>query len=302
MCKTADCCRPHHAIRLHSSDAHDHDDHSECNHDEEHHTRINYLLEDFITNLEEEDKKRFQNTAPELEDILLSNKAWVKTMTEQDPGYFDKLGAPQTPKYFYIGCSDARVDPLKLMGLKSGQLFVHRNVGNLVNPTDMNVFSALEFAVNEIKVPHIIVCGHYDCGAVKKSFGPFSPESGALTGAIEYWVRNIRDVSRIHKDELAGIPDLNERQRRLVELNVIEQCLNLFKSGVVQRARKDAKLAGANYLLPRIHGLVFDPKEGILKKLDLNWKKDVDTMSKLYDLDYVHGQEFWEGNQQKEGK
>lgn len=194
-------------------------------------------------------------------------------MTSENPNYFKELGKPQKPKYFYVGCSDSRVDPLKLMGLKSGSVFIHRNVGNVVAPGDMNAHSALEFAVEHLKVPHIIVCGHYDCGAVRASLGDMSYTKPQLPPLVEYWTRNIRDVSRLHSNELSEIEDLEERNKKLVELNVIEQCLNILKVGIVQKRRETNRLQSHQYLLPRIRKFISSYKNNI-KHLTQKYKNN----------------------------
>jgi len=221
-------------------------------------------------------------TRPNLEDVLENNKKWVVEKNQSDPDFFNKCAQGQTPRYLYIGCSDARVDPGQLMGLNNAELFVHRNVGNIVSGTDLNFLSVLEYAVDSLQVPHIIVCGHYDCGAVRGSIS--RPDKGGL-GLIENWLRNIRDVARLHKDELKAIRDSEARHRRLVELNVTEQCLNIFKSACVQRRRLQTYTEGEESLaLPRVHGLVFDPAVGILHKLPLNFKKEIEEYREIYDL------------------
>eukprot|EP01060_Flectonema_neradi_P026890 TRINITY_DN3636_c0_g1_i3.p1 TRINITY_DN3636_c0_g1~~TRINITY_DN3636_c0_g1_i3.p1 ORF type:complete len:237 (+),score=29.09 TRINITY_DN3636_c0_g1_i3:464-1174(+) len=218
---------------------------------------------------------------PNLGNILLNNRKWVARVNANNPEYFAKMAKGQEPKYLYIGCSDARVDPGQLMGLDQGELFVHRNVGNLC-PNDLNFLAVLEYAVTHLKVPHIIVCGHYDCGAVRNS------AKKQDIGLLENWIRNIRDTHRLHADELAAITDIESRQRRLVELNVIEQCLNIFKTSCVQKQRilssKLAKEGDSGFATPRIHALVFDPADGILKKLEINFKEELNKYRHIYDL------------------
>ena len=199
-----------------------------------------------------------------LDSLLQNNREWVASVNEHDPTFFDGLGAGQSPKYLYVGCSDARVDPGRLLGLKQGELFVHRNVGNCC-PNDLNFLAVLEYAVNFLKVPHIIVCGHYDCGAVRNS--------GKVQdiGLLENWIRQIRDVRRLHDAEIRAIGESEARHRRLVELNVIEQCRNVFKTACVQRRRHETMENGCgefDFATPRIHAFVFDPADGIVKRLD----------------------------------
>lgn len=231
-----------------------------------------------------EDMAQLAGSHPELEDILKNNREFVKKMNEQDPTFFTKLGKGQKPKYFYIGCADSRVDPNAMFGLPKGSIFISRNVGNVVMPGDMNLHASLEFSVGALGVSHIIVCGHYDCGAVRASLGDMDYTKPKLPPLVEYWTRSIRDVSRLYATELGAIDNIEERNRRLVELNVIEGCLSVFKVGMVQRLREESRKKGGRYLTPRVHGLVFDPADGILHKLNLNWKKDLDKLRKTYDL------------------
>lgn len=154
-----------------------------------------------------------------------------------------------------------------------------RNVANLVVNTDFNLMAALQYAVEVLKVPHIIVCGHYDCGGVRASM-----EKKDHVPPLENWLRNIRDVYRLHREELNAIRDPEARHRRLVELNVIEQCINLFKTGVVQRRRVTTYQEGAAYTMPRIHACVFDPKTGDLKRLAVDFNEYISELHEIYDL------------------
>ncbi|KAJ3290047.1 hypothetical protein HDU79_003594 [Rhizoclosmatium sp. JEL0117] len=227
--------------------------------------------------LSAEAKASLKGSDPDLKDIIEGSGNWAAIMRERDPDFFNRIGKGQSPNYLYIGCCDARVDPTVLMNLNYGDLFIHRNVGNLVTGSDLNVMSAIEFAVNRLQVPHIIVCGHYDCGAVRGAHKQMDH------GIIENWLRNIRDVARLHNTELTKIPDSEDRHRRLVELNVQEQCLNILKTGSVQRLRmKSFKETG--FATPRIHGLVFDPAAGELKKLDVDWKGETKEFDAIYNL------------------
>ena len=166
----------------------------------------------------------------------------------------------------YTGCADARVPANEIMGEDAGSVFVVRNVANLVVNTDFNLMAALQYAVNVLKIPHIIVCGHYDCGGVRASI-----ENVDHVPPLENWLRNIRDVYRLHRRELDGIRDPEKRHRRLVELNVIEQCINLFKTGAVQRMRVETYKQGYDYTIPRIHACVFDPATGELNRLEVSY-------------------------------
>lgn len=214
----------------------------------------------------------------DLVDILRNNRDWVRRVTEEDPEFFKGLAKGQQPKYFYIGCADSRVPANEIMGLGPGEVFVHRNVANMVVGTDTNFLACLQFAVNVLEVDHIIVCGHYDCGGVR----------AALTnkdhGTIEQWLGNIRDVARLHHKELQVILDMEDRCRRLVELNVIEQCLNIFKINFTQARRAKSFAAKDPFTKPRVHGLVYSPGEGILHKLDIDFKSLTEPLNGLYDL------------------
>eukprot|EP01134_Creolimax_fragrantissima_P000043 CFRG0043T1 len=205
--------------------------------------------------------------------ILANNKMWVKKRNEIDPDHFKKANHTQNPKYLWIGCSDARVPAENLTGLNDGEIFVHRNIANLVVNTDLNMLSVLTYAVDVLKVKHIIVCGHYGCGGVKAAV-----ETNQDLGVIEHWLRNVRDVKRLHMTELDSIVDDQVRYRRLVELNVVEQCINLFKTGVVQNARTDTGY-------PLIHGLVYDIDDGLLKEINLDligYMKQYRSVYRLY--------------------
>ena len=184
--------------------------------------------------------------------------------------------------YRYIGCSDSRVPANEILGLRPGEVFVHRNVGNLVVGSDLNVLSVVDFAVQHLGVQHIIVTGHYDCGAVRASM------TKQDLGLLENWIRNIRDVHRMHHSELCSIDDDELRHRRLVELSVVEQCVTLFKTGVVQRKRKEyreqQKSQRGDPVYPAIHAMVFDPKVGLLKKLPVNFSNIVRTYEHIYNL------------------
>ncbi|KAJ9467266.1 Carbonic anhydrase [Diplonema papillatum] len=214
----------------------------------------------------------------DLDAVIKNNREWVTRKNETDPDFFKVLGQPQQPKYLYIGCSDARVDPGQLMGLRQAELFVHRNVGNLC-PNDLNFLSVLEYAVDFLEVPHIIVCGHYDCGAVRNS------AKTQDIGLLENWIRHVRDVRRLHDDELGAIEDEEKQLRRLVELNVKEQCLNVFKSSCVQKHRaRTSDKSKYPFATPRVHAMVFDPADGVLQKLDINFKQEVSQLRHVYDL------------------
>lgn len=212
-----------------------------------------------------------------IDDILSRNKKWAQGIKDKDPLYFQKLSQIQKPKFLYFGCSDSRVPANDILGLRPGDVYVHRNVGNLVPGNDLNSLSVLEFAVEHLEVTDIIITGHYDCGAIKAATSPND------LGILENWLRLIRDVYRLHRDYLDSIEDDREFHRKLVELNVIEQCINVYKTGVVQRRRINSSKKGEE-ATPRIHGLVFDPSEGILRKLKVNFAARVGSLEHIYGL------------------
>ena len=213
----------------------------------------------------------------ELAEVLRNNQKWVADEKARDPKYFERVGGPQKPQFLWIGCADSRVPANEIIGLGPGEVFVHRNVGNQVPATDLNSHAVLEYAVGHLNVKDIIVTGHYDCGAVRASLKQQD------LGLIEEWLRPIRDVYRLHGASLDLIEDEDTRHRRLVELNAIETCVNVYKAGVVQRKRMQTlKETGTAY--PRIHALVFDPKEGILNPLPLNLKRTMGSYQHIYNL------------------
>jgi carbonic anhydrase len=184
--------------------------------------------------------------------LLLENKAWAKEKVGDDPDYFNRLAHIQTPEFLWIGCSDSRVPANEITGTQPGEIFVHRNVANMVVHTDLNLLTVLDYAVNHLKVKHIIVCGHYNCGGVKAAM------TNHNFGIINKWLRNIKDVYRIHRDEVDGIRSEEERTNRMVELNVQEQVINLAKTSIVQKAWKQDQR-------PNLHGWVYGLKDGLIK-------------------------------------
>jgi len=203
--------------------------------------------------------------------VFENNLKWVESKTRGDSGFFQKLSKDQNPDFLYIGCADSRVPANEIMGLEPGDVFVHRNIANLVVSTDMNAQSVIEYAVVHLGVKHIVVCGHYGCGGVKAAMQP--SDLGILNG----WLRNVRDVYRLHKTELNDIIDEKERYDRLVELNVQEQCINVSKVASVQ---KSFKKKGH----PSVHGWVYDLHNGILKDLNLDFDKILKGIQEIYDL------------------
>lgn len=197
------------------------------------------------------------------EKLLMGNKQWSEEKLKKDPEFFKTLSMGQQPEHLWIGCSDSRVPANEITGTKSGEIFVHRNIANMVVHTDMNLMSVLYYAVEVLHVKHIIVCGHYGCGGVIASMG------NKDNGFVNNWLRNIKEVYQKHSVELEAISDLKERENRLVELNVIEQVNNLGKTRIVQKAWKERKL--------QVHGWVYGFNNGLIKDLKvlMDESKDV---------------------------
>lgn len=203
--------------------------------------------------------------------IFENNKKWVEEKLNIDANFFKNLAKEQTPEYLYIGCSDSRVTTEELMGMKPGEVFVHRNIANLVNTLDLSAISTIQYAVEHLKVKHIIICGHYGCGGIEAAM------SSKNLGLLNPWLRNIRDIYRLHHVELDAITDEHERYNRLVELNVQEQCINVIKLACVQE----------RYIVdefPIVHGWVFDIATGKLKDLNLDFKNILKDIQKIYNL------------------
>lgn len=204
------------------------------------------------------------------EHIFRNNEKWVARKLALDPAYFEKMSHGQSPEYLYIGCSDSRVTAEELMGVEPGDVFIHRNLANMVISIDLNIMSVINYAVDHLKVKHIIVCGHYGCGGVKASM-----QSKDL-GILNPWLRNIRDVYRLHKDELNGILDPEEKYDRLAELNVQEQCINVIKTAAVQKAYQERGLL--------VHGWIFDVHTGKLKDLHIDFPNILRSIMEIYRL------------------
>lgn len=202
--------------------------------------------------------------------VFENNEQWIREKLELDPHYFDKLSEGQNPEFLYFGCSDSRVTAEGLMGLEPGDVFVHRNIANMVVSTDMNCMSVLEYGVNHLKVNHVIVCGHYACGGVEAAM-----KSGDL-GILNPWLREIRDVYRLHADELDGIEREDDRYDRLIELNVQEQCINLIKTAIVQKASAERGL--------KVHGWVFDVHTGRLIDLKIDFDAILKGIEEIYKI------------------
>ena len=205
------------------------------------------------------------------EKIFENNADWITKKKATDTEFFEKLADDQNPDYLYIGCSDSRVTAEEMMGAAPGEIFVHRNIGNLVVSIDVNVMSVINYAVKILQVKHIIVCGHYNCGGVKAAM------TQEDLGILNPWLRNIRDVFRIHKDELQAITDKKAQFDRLVELNVREQCINVIKTAAVQQA---FVRTGS----PIVHGWVMDIKSGRLIDLNIDFEKELKGIQEIYRL------------------
>lgn len=205
------------------------------------------------------------------EKVFEHNSQWVTQQLELDPEYFNRMADGQQPEFLYIGCSDSRVQPEDFMGVKPGEVFVHRNIANLVPNNDTSSYAVLQYAIEFLKVKHIIICGHYGCGGVKAAM------DNKDLGPLNVWIRNIDDVHRLHREELSALPDDAARFRRLVELNVQEQCVNIMKLSFVQHARSQGEY-------PRIHGWVYDIATGTVVDLKINMANFRDVLE-LYRLD-----------------
>lgn len=206
-----------------------------------------------------------------LDNVFKNNEKWIEKQLSTDTNFFNNLGKGQNPEMLYIGCSDSRVTAEDLMGMEPGEVFVHRNIANMVISIDLNVMSVLNYAVIHLKVNHIVVCGHYACGGVKAAM------QSADLGILNPWLRNIRDVYRIHKDELNAIKDEDKKYDRLVELNVQEQCVNLIKTAAVQKANRERNL--------KVHGWVFDVHTGKLIDLKIDFEGILNNIMEIYHLD-----------------
>lgn len=207
----------------------------------------------------------------EFNKIFQNNEQWIKDKLILDPNYFENLAKGQNPEFLYIGCSDSRVTAEDLMGLNPGEVFIHRNIANQVIPTDNNVNAVVQYAVEHLKVKHIIVCGHYECGGVKAALNPSD------MGQLNSWLQTLRDVRRLHKSELENIKDPQLLFDRLVELNVREQCMNIIKIDHVQKSWYKSGF-------PKIHGWVFDVRTGKLIDLGMDLEKEFMEIREIYDL------------------
>jgi carbonic anhydrase len=206
------------------------------------------------------------------ERLLLENKAWAKEKLTDDPNYFNRLVDVQSPDFLWIGCSDSRVPANEITGTQPGEIFVHRNIANMVIHTDLNLLSVLQYAVEVLKVKHIIVCGHYGCGGVKAAM------TNHNFGIINKWIRNIKDVHRFHREEIDAIKDEDTQINRMIELNVQEQVLNLAKTSIIQKSWKERNG-------PDLHGWVYDLHDGIVKPIyDISAGTHIDEIYEFDDL------------------
>lgn len=211
-----------------------------------------------------------------LDQLLAKNKKWVAERISEDPNYFERFANGQSPDYLFIGCSDSRVSANVICNTGPGEMFVHRNIANMVVHTDVNLLSVLQYAVEVLKVKHVIVCGHYGCGGVAAAM------SDKQFGLIDNWLTNIKDVMRLHEQELSLVKNEEQRLKRLVELNVIEQVHNLAKTSIIQNALRTDNP-------PELHGLVYDIREGLLRDLEVDIN-DFKRFSHIYASKADNGQ------------
>jgi carbonic anhydrase len=206
----------------------------------------------------------------DIKKIFEHNRAWVTNKLQSDPTYFNQLAEGQNPEILYIGCSDSRVQAEDIMGIQPGEAFVHRNIANLVNNVDLSAMSVINYAVTVLKVNHIVVCGHYNCGGVHAAM------QAKDVGILNPWLRSIRDIYRLHQTELDNVTNETARYDKLVELNVKEQCINVLKTAEVQVALKERAIT--------VHGWVFDVRTGKLIDLNINVEQEINHIKKIYRL------------------
>lgn len=204
----------------------------------------------------------------DIKKVFENNKAWVAQQLDNDNNYFENLSKGQSPAILYIGCSDSRVTAEELMGLQPGEAFVHRNIANVVPNTDLNVMSVINYAVGVLKVDHVVVCGHYGCGGILAAM------QNQDLGILNPWLRNIRDVYRLHRKEINAIEDEKRKYERLVELNVQEQCINVIKTAEVQKAISERGLT--------VHGWIFDIHSGSLIDLAIDFREIMKNIADIY--------------------
>lgn len=203
--------------------------------------------------------------------IFEANKEWIERNRELNPQLFELLAAEQHPDFLYIGCSDSRVHPNQIMGLKPGEVFIHRNIANMVNSIDLSALSVINYGVEHLKVKFIIVCGHYGCGGIEAAL------SNLDYGILNPWLRSIRDVYRLHKTELDAIEDAVSRNRRFVELNTYEQCRNVLKMAEVQKSYQQNGY-------PKVAGWVFDMNDARLHDLNFDFEGELKKIKEVYDI------------------
>jgi carbonic anhydrase len=203
--------------------------------------------------------------------LIENNREWVAKKIEQDPDFFNRLSKGQQPPLLWIGCADSRVPANEIIGADPGEVFVHRNIANMVVHTDMNMLSVLDYAVNVLKVKHVIVCGHYGCGGVAAAM------TNKHIGLIDNWIRHIKDVYRFHNEELNAIEDESQRLNRFIELNVYEQVLDLAKTSIIQAAWERGQEV-------HLHGWVYDIKDGLVNDLNVTLKSNA-SLTEVYQLD-----------------
>jgi carbonic anhydrase len=206
----------------------------------------------------------------DIKQIFDNNRKWIIKQLQTDKNYFEKLSKGQSPEFLYIGCSDSRVSAEELMGLEPGEVFVHRNIANMVPNTDLNSMSVINYAVVHLKVNHIVVCGHYGCGGVRAAM------QQSDLGILNPWLRNIRDVYRIHRKTLNAITNEEEKYKKLVELNVQEQCINVIKTAEVQKAFNERNL--------KVYGWIFDIHSGKLIDLNINFTEKLKDITQIYKI------------------
>lgn len=206
-----------------------------------------------------------------IDEIFKNNSEWVAKQLAIDPNYFDKLAKGQSPEFLYIGCSDSRATAEEIMGMTPGQVFVHRNIANMVPNTDLSSMSVINYAVKFLKVNHIVICGHYGCGGVLAAM------QQSDLGILNPWLRNIRDVYRIHKAELNAIENEEEKYKRLIELNVQEQCINVIKTAEVQKANRERGL--------KVYGWIFDLHTGKLIDLNIDFDSILKDITEIYKIE-----------------
>jgi carbonic anhydrase len=205
--------------------------------------------------------------------LLNDNKLWAAKKLAEDPGFFERLLHVQSPEFLWIGCSDSRVPPDQITQTEPGEIFIHRNVANLVVNTDVNLMSVLDYAVNHLKIKHVVVCGHYGCGGIKAAMS-----NEDFNQVLNMWLRNIKDIYRFHRKELEAILDEDKRINRMVELNVKEQVFNLAKTAIIQKAWSNDKR-------PDLHGWVYGLHDGIIKPVvEMKAGTDIDPLYEYDDL------------------